>query len=157
MRSLETIGRGLRARRHTALLLAIVAMFAARPFFGDAGAGAVFFSLALLLVVLVALLTIRVDDLVGEREVLRLQQRRRSFVGWALAALAVGERLSLFFAPSPRQILVGSISWLMFFVYVTWSLLRNLLKQRESDGRDHQHARFRSTCSSERAGRCSTS
>jgi hypothetical protein len=77
MRQLAAAGWDLRTRRHTALLLAIITMFAVRPFFGDTGAGAVLFSLAILLVVLVALLTIRADDLVGEREALRLQQRRR--------------------------------------------------------------------------------
>jgi hypothetical protein len=131
MRLPGTIGRDLRARRHTALLLAIVALFAVRPFLGDTGAGAILFSLAILLVLLVALLTIRVDDLVGERDALLVQRRRRSFVGWALAVPAVAERLWVFFAPSPRLFLVGSVSWLLFFCYVTWSQLRTLLKQRE--------------------------
>jgi voltage-gated potassium channel len=134
MRLPEGIGRELRARRHTALLLAIVAMFAVRPFLGDTGAAAILFSLAILLVMLVALLTIQVDDLVGEREALLVQRRRRSFVGWALAVPAVVERLWAFFAPSPRLYLVGSVSWLLFFSYVTWSLLRSLLKQREVTG-----------------------
>jgi hypothetical protein len=134
MRLPGTIGRDLRARRHTALLLALVAMFAVRPFLGDTGAGAILFSLAILLVLLVALLTIRVDDLVGERDALLVQRRRRSFVGWALAVPAVAERLWVFFAPSPRLFLVGSVSWLLFFCYVTWSQLRSLLKQREVTG-----------------------
>jgi voltage-gated potassium channel len=134
MRLQEPIGRELSARRHTALLLAIVAMFAVRPFLGDTGAGAIVFSLAMLLVLLGALLTIQIDDLVGEREALLVQQRRRSSVGWALAVPAVAERLWAFFAPSPRLYLVGSVSWLLFFSYVTWSLLRSLLKQREVTG-----------------------
>jgi len=130
----EAIGRELRARRHTALLLAIVAMFAVRPFLGDSGATAILFSLAMLLLLLVALLTIQVDDLVGEREVLLAQRRRRRIIGWALAVPAVAERVWLFIAPSHRIILVGEISWLLFFVYVTWSQLRSLLKQREVTG-----------------------
>jgi hypothetical protein len=134
MRLPEAIGRDLLARRHTALLLAIVAMFAVRPFLGDTGAAAIVFSLALLLVLLIALLTIQVDDLVGEREALLVQRRRRSFVGWALAVPAVAERLWVFFAPNPRLVLVGLFSWLLFFVYVTWSQLRSLLKQREVTG-----------------------
>jgi ion channel len=134
MRLPEAIGRDLRARRHTALLIVIVAMFAVRPFFGDTGAGAIAFSLTILLVLLVALLTIQVDDLVGEREALLVQHRRRIFVGWALAVPAVAERLWMFFAPNPLLLMVGSVSWLLFFVYVTWSLLRSLLKQREVTG-----------------------
>ena len=130
----QTIVRDLRARRHTALLIAIVSLFAVRPFLGDTGAGAIVFSLAMLLVLLGALLTIEIDDLIGERDVLLVQRRRRRFVGWALAVPAVIERLWLFFAPNPRLVLLGSFSWLVFFVYVTWSQLRSLLKQRAVTG-----------------------
>jgi hypothetical protein len=64
-----------------------------------------------------------------------VQRRRRSLVGWALAVPAVADRLCMFFLPSsPRLVLVGSISWLLFFSYVTWSQLRSLLKQREVTG-----------------------
>ena len=134
MRLQAAIGRELRARRHTALLLAIVAMFAVRPFLGDTGAAAIAFSLAILFVLFIALLTIQVDELVGERQALLIQHRRRIFVGWALAVPAVAERLWLFFAPDPRLVLAGSVSWLLFFSFVTWSLLRSLLKQREVTG-----------------------
>lgn len=131
MRLHEAIGRNSRVRRHTALLLAIVAMFAVRPFLGDDSAAAITSSLLILLVLLLALLTIQVDDLVGEREALLIQDRRRIFVGWALALPAIAERLWLFVAPTPRLFLVGSMSWLLFFSYITWSQLRSLLKQRE--------------------------
>ncbi len=134
MRRPEAIRRVLVARRHTTLLLAIVSLIAVRPFLGDTGAGAIVFSLAVLLVLLVALLTIQVDDLVGERGALLAQRRRRTFIGWALAVPAVAERLLLFFRPSPWLVLVGSFSWLLFFAYVTWSQLRSLLKQREVTG-----------------------
>jgi hypothetical protein len=134
MRIHEAIGRDLFARRHTALLLAIVAMFAVRPFLGDTGVAAIVFSLAILFVLLVAMLTIQIDDLEGEREALLVQRRRRSFVGWALTVPAVAERLWLFFAPRPWLLLVGSFSWLLFFCYVTWSQLRSLLKQRVVTG-----------------------
>jgi ion channel len=134
MRVPGTIGGDLRARRHTALLLAIVTLLAVRPFLGDTGAGAIVFSLAVLLVLLVALLTIQVDDLVGEREALLAQRRRRRLVGWGLAVPAIGERLWASFAPNPRLFRMGAISWLLFFSYVTWSQLRSLLKQREVTG-----------------------
>jgi ion channel len=129
-----SIGGHLGARRHTALLIAIVALFAVRPFLGDSGAGTIVFSIAILLVLLVALLTIQVDELVGEREALLVQHRRRIFVGWALALPAIAERLWFFVAPNPQLALVGSVSWLLFFVYVTGSQLRSLLKQREVTG-----------------------
>src|SRR6516225_2297474 len=44
----ETI-RDLRARRHTSLLVMVVAMLAVRPFLGDTAVAATVFSLALLL------------------------------------------------------------------------------------------------------------
>ena len=130
----DVIFSKLRARRHTALLIAIVGMLAVRPFFGDTGAGAIGFSVTVLLLLLVALLTIQVDDLVGEREALLAQRRRRRWVGWTLAALAVTERVWLFVSPTRGLLVVGSFSWLLFFSYVTWSQLRSLLKQREVTG-----------------------
>jgi amino acid transporter len=130
----EGIGRRLRARRHTALLITIVALFTVRPFFGVTGGTAVLFSLVALLVLLVATLTIQVDDMVGERGALLVQKRRRSLIGWALALPAVAERLWEFLAPSPSQALVGTVFWLLFFCYVAWSQLRSLLKQREVTG-----------------------
>ena len=130
MRLLETIRQDVVARRHTALLISIAGMFAVRPLIGDTEAAAIVFSLATVLVLLAALLTIRVDDLVGERDALLAQRRRRSFVGWALAVPAIAERLWMFFVPSsPRLVVVGSIFWLFFFSYVTWSQFRSLLKQ----------------------------
>jgi len=134
MRLPQAIGRELRVRRHTALLIAIVAMLAVRPLIGENAAAAIVFSLLTVLVLLVALLTIQVDDLVGEREALLVQRRRRSFVGWALAVPAIAERLWMFFAQNPRLLPVGSVTWLLFFSYVTWSQLRSLLKQREVTG-----------------------
>ena len=123
------------ARRHTALLIAIVGLFVVRPLIGDTPVAAVVSNLTILFVLLTALVTVRVDDLVGEREALLVQRRRRSFVGWALAVPAIAERLWISFAPSPpRLLLVGSILWLVFFAYVTWSQLRSLLKQREITG-----------------------
>ena len=134
MRRLEEMRRKFFARRHTALLIAIVSLFAMRPFLGDTGAAAILFSLGMLVVLLVALVTIQVDDLVGEREALLVQRRRRTFVGWALAVPAVTERLWMFFAPQPWLYSVGSFSWLLFFAFITWSQLRSLLKQREVTG-----------------------
>jgi hypothetical protein len=57
-----------RERRHTALLIAIVVAFAIRPVIGDVGEGPIVFSLAMLALMLVALYTVHVDELIGERE-----------------------------------------------------------------------------------------
>lgn len=132
---LEAIRQKVVTRRHTALLVTIVGLFAVRPLIGHAVAAAIVFSLGTLVVMLAALLTIRVDDLVGERDALLVQRRRRHVVGWALAVPAVAGRLWMLFAPSnPLLIHVGSVLWLLFFSYVTWSQLRTLLKQREITG-----------------------
>jgi len=130
----ETTGRRVRGRRHTALLVALVALFAVRPFLGDTGASAVVFSLVLLVVLLVAVLTIQVDEMAGAGRALLVKRRVVSFVGIGLAMVALGERLWVFFAPSPRQTLLGSASWLLLMSYITWSQLRSLLKQREVTG-----------------------
>jgi hypothetical protein len=132
---LPEIRQAFAARRHTALLITIVGMLAVRPLIGETPAAGIVSSLAILFVLLAALLTIQVDDLVGERKTLLVQRRRRRLVGWALAVPAIAERLWLFFLPpSPRLLLIGSTLWLLFFAYVTWSQLRSLLKQREITG-----------------------
>jgi hypothetical protein len=120
-----------RRRRHTSLLIAIVAAFAARPLIGDTGAGPAVFSLALLLLMLVALYTIQIDDLVGERTALAAQRRRRSLVGWALLVPALAERVAIMFFPSRGLLLLSSAWWMVFFSFVTWSQLRSVLRQRE--------------------------
>jgi voltage-gated potassium channel len=125
------IQRHFAPRRHSALLAAIIAAFAVRPLVGDSGAGSAVFGLALVLLLLVALYNINVDELVGERERLLAQSRRRRILGWALAAAAAVERIFLVFVQSRMLNLVGSICWLLFLVFVTLSELRSVLKQRE--------------------------
>jgi len=122
------------ARRHTTLLVAIVAAFAVRPLIGNAGVAPPIFSVALLILLLVALYTIQLDELVGEREALLAQKRRRSVVGWTLAALAVLERVAATVVPTHRMLVLGSAAWLLFIAYVTWSELRSVLKQKEVTG-----------------------
>src|SRR4029450_9182337 len=97
------------ARRHTALLVAIVMAFAVRPLIGDVGVSPFVFSSAFLTSIPPALSTIQVDDLVGERRALLIQRSRRRIVGWALAVLATAERLATLFAPSPRLYPLSSI------------------------------------------------
>jgi len=118
-------------RRHTALLVAIVITFAARPLLGDSGISPVVYSLAVVALLLVALYTVQIDELVGEHEVLRRQKRRRGRLAWTLAALAIVERLALLFHPTHTLGLLGSVGWLLLFAFVAWSLFRSLLKQKE--------------------------
>ena len=65
---------------------------------------------------LFALYAIQVDELVGERETLLAQRKRRSIIGWALAVPAIAERLALILAPSRALYLTGSILWLLLFI-----------------------------------------
>jgi voltage-gated potassium channel len=128
------IHRYLFLHRHSALLAAVITLFAVRPLISNAGAGAAIFSLMFLAVMFMALYNINVEELVGERTHLLAQRRRRRIVGWALASAATVERLAVIFAPSRRLLLVGTISWFFFFVFVTWVELRTLLRHRVVTG-----------------------
>lgn len=118
-------------RRHTVLLAAIVVAFAVRPLIGDGQTATVVFSIALLVLMLVALYTVQVDELIGERDLLVRQRRRRNMIGWTLAGLATAERLVAFVHPTHQLFLIGSVCWLLFFAFVAWSQFRSLLKQKE--------------------------
>jgi hypothetical protein len=80
---------------------------------------------------LVALYNIQVDELVGERETLVGQRRRRNFIGWTLAVLALGERAAIVVAPSHSLYLVGTLGWFLLFSYITWNELRAVILQKE--------------------------
>jgi voltage-gated potassium channel len=127
----SALRRHLAPHRHSALLAAIVAAFAVRPLIGDSGAGLGVFGVALVILLLLALYNINVDEMLGERGRLLAQSRRRRILGWVLASAAALERISLIFVHSRTLYLMGSICWLLFAVFVTLSLLRSLLKQRE--------------------------
>jgi len=120
--------------RHSALLAALIAAFVVRPLIGDTGAGFLLFSIALVLLLLVALYNINVDELVGERGVLLTQARHRRLLGWILAAAAGAERITTIFVHSPTLNLAGTISWLLFVVFITASQLRSVLRQRDVTG-----------------------
>jgi hypothetical protein len=128
--AIRTLRDRFLARRHTALLAALVVAFVVRPLIGDAGVAPFVFSISFLILMVIALYTIQVDELVGERDLLLTQRRRRTIVVWTLAVLAIAERLGMLFAPSAQLYLVGSMSWLLFFSFVTWAELRSVLKQK---------------------------
>ena len=130
----EEIHSRLAPHRHTALLVAIIAAFAVRPLIGDTGAGYLVFGIALVVLLLVALYNINVDELVGERDRLLVQNRRRRILGWTLASIAAVQRIATFFIQSPMLNIVGSICWLLFILFVTLSELRSVLKQKEVTG-----------------------
>jgi voltage-gated potassium channel len=118
------------AHRHSALLAAIIAAFAVRPLIGGGGAGYIVFSIALLVLMILALYNINVDELIGERENLLAQSRRRWRIGWTLVAAALAERFVGVFMHSRTIDLASSIGWLLLLAFVTWSMLRGVLKQK---------------------------
>ncbi len=130
------IRQSLLPRRHSAVLVALVTLLAVRPLLGASGSGvgAVVFSIALLVLMVVSLYTIQVDDLVGERRTLVAQRNKRSMIGWALAVPATVDRVAVMFAPNRSLILAGAICWLLLFAFITLSELRSLLKQKEVTG-----------------------
>lgn len=67
---LEAARRYLLPRRHSALLAALVATFAVRPLIGENKLSLALFSTAVVLLLLVALYTVQVDDLLREKETL---------------------------------------------------------------------------------------
>jgi hypothetical protein len=127
----EAIHLRLSPRRHTALLVAIVAAFSVRPLIGDSGLGPPAFSLAMLALLLLALYNINVDELVGDREKLLAQRRKRSIIAWTLGVPAIAERFVIPFEPTPSLYLAGSILWLLLFAFITWNELRAVLRQKE--------------------------
>lgn len=131
MQPLQTLRTRFLQRRHTTLLVAIVILFAVRPLIGEGQTAPIVFSAALIVLMLVALYTVQIDELVGERELLQRQKRRRGMLAWVLAAVAVGERVAVVSSPTRKLSLVGSVCWLFFFGFVTWSQFRSLLKQKE--------------------------
>jgi voltage-gated potassium channel len=122
------------SHRHSALLAALVVTFAVRPLIGDTVVGTAAFSVAVMLLLLVALYNINIDDLVDERGRPLIQSRWWLRLGWVLAAAVALERVSVIFVQGRMFNLVGWICWLLFFLFVTLSQLRSVLKQREVTG-----------------------
>jgi len=123
--------RDLAARRHTALLASIVVAFAIRPILGEGPIVTTLFSVAMVLLLLVALYAISLDELVGDRQRLVVRRRRRHVVAWLLALPAIVERFVTAIWPEPRFYLASAFCWLFFIAYVTWIELRSVLEQRQ--------------------------
>ena len=127
----QTLRNYLRPRRHSALLIVIATAFLVRPLLGESRSAQIIFSIAMVLLMLTALYTTQVDELVGERELLLIQRRRRRIMAWILAVPAIAERLYAIAFPGHRVFVATSLCWLLFFGFVTWILLRSVLKHKE--------------------------
>jgi Ion channel len=121
------------AQRHSALLAALIAAYAVRPLLGGSErgyGGHIGFSVAMLILLLIALYNIDADELIGEPETLLRQRKRRRFIGFTLVSVAFAERLAVILIQNRVLYLAGSIGWLLLFSFVTWSMLRGVLKQK---------------------------
>jgi len=65
------------------MLVAIIGAFAV--LIGNRPTAEIWFSLALVLLMIFALYVVQVDELVGEEHALRAERRRNSRIGWALS------------------------------------------------------------------------
>ena len=124
------IGGSLIPHRHTALLIAIISLLGVRAFVGGTGVGAAIYSILVMLVLMVAVYTIQIDELLGDRELLVRQRKKRGFVGWVLAIVTIVLHLSLFASPSHELAMASSLSLVLFFGFVALTELRAVLRQR---------------------------
>ena len=125
------VRRRFMPHRHSALLGAIVAAFATRPLIGNNRVTLIVFSLLILALLILGLYIIQVDELIGEEKKLLAERKRRQIIGSVLASVATAERLAMFVTTNRELEIVGSISWLLFFAFITWHELRAVLRQRE--------------------------
>jgi Ion channel len=126
----RAIADRLLPRRHTTLLVAIIALLGVRPLIGDSGAATAVFSIVVMLVFVVALYTIQVDELFGDRERLIQQRKHRGLLGWVLALVAIALRLGDIVSPNHQLATASSITLLLFFGFVALTELRAVLRQR---------------------------
>jgi voltage-gated potassium channel len=126
--------RHVAPHRHSGLLAALIVTFAVRPLIGDSRTASTIFAVALVLLLLVALYSIDVDELVDERRHLLTRSTGRRRLGWVLALAAALERVLFIFGQSTVLNVIGSIAWLLFILFVTLSQLRSVLRQRVVTG-----------------------
>ena len=128
------IAQYLRPHRHTAMLVALIAAFAVRALISDNTVSDILYFLAIIALMILALYSIQIEEMVGEETTLRGELRRKSRIGWTLAAVATFLRFAMIFSSSPSLRLVVQSSWLTLFGFVTWNELRGLLRHKEITG-----------------------
>jgi amino acid transporter len=101
---------------------------------GDSGDAPVAFSIAVLVLLLVALLTIQLDDELSAHTTTATERRIRSLIGWGLAIPAIVNRILITFAPDNTVYLVGSICGFLFFAFITINELRTVVRHKDVSG-----------------------
>lgn len=120
--------------RHTALLAVLAAAFAVRPIIGETATSHLAFSATMMALLVVAIYTTQVDELVGERDALLKERRTLAMAGWVLALAAIGERAITVVAPSRAVVVLAPVTWLAFSSFITWNELRAVLRQKVVTG-----------------------
>ena len=126
----SAIGHRLHSHRHTALLIAIIALLGVRPLIGESSVAHAVFSVVVVLVLVIALYTIQVDELLGDRERSLHHRKHRGALGWMLAIAAIAFRLGDIVYPSHQLVTASSIVLLFFFLFVAVTELRGVLKHK---------------------------
>jgi hypothetical protein len=117
-------------RRHTVLLITISGFIAVWPLIGEGAIARIMFAIAMIVLLIAALYAIQVDELLGEREKLLAERRRRNLIGWSLICLATVERALILVWPNYELSLIAHICYLVLFGFLTWEELRAVLRQR---------------------------
>ena len=117
-------------RRHTVLLVTIVAFIAVWPLIGVTAAAKIMFAVALIVLLIAALYAIQVEELVGEPEKLLAERRRRNIIGWVLICTAIFERVLVIIWPNHELSLIAHVCYLLLFGFLTGEELRAVLRQR---------------------------
>jgi hypothetical protein len=126
----SVVGNYLLPHRHTALLVAIIALLGVRPLISGTVDTTAIYSIMAMLLLVVALYTIQVDELLGDRDRLLKQRKKSALAGWTLGIVAGIVRLGDIVSPSHQLATASSISLLLFLGFVALTELRAVLKQR---------------------------
>lgn len=120
----------VRTHRHTGLLIAILIAYAIRPAIGDNQYAELLFSFAVVFLLVVALYTTSIDDLIGDRGELIVVRKKRHRIAWVLGSVALIERITLYFLVNRRLEAATTITNFLFFGFITYTLLHNLVRQK---------------------------
>jgi ion channel len=116
-------------RRHTALLVVIIAFTAIYPLTGTGLGAKIVFGIATVILLVVALYAIQVDELLGKRAKLQAERQRRLVIGLSLAGSAAVERVVIIIWPTHELYMIASVCYLVLFGSITWEELRAVVRQ----------------------------
>lgn len=129
-----TMLQKIRDHRHSAFLALLGTTYLARPFFGQSTAAQLAFSIFVVVILLMALLTVEADAIAEAGGDKRIVRRRWRHVAWVLAGIVIGERVESLLSPTRLLLTLGTISYLAFFAFVAASHFRTMLRSKHVTG-----------------------